>query len=112
MFIQVNYFVVNTRLVDFKNELTIAPVAEKDTKNRHSSAFIRLWLKMFSTSDSFRKKGARCKKYKGATINNIKLTYLMQFSICQLLVLDHDYSYWLDNDYNYFTVLLGELAVD
>ena len=36
----------------------------------------------------------------------------MQFSICQLLVLDDDYSYWLENNYNYFTVLLGELAVD
>ena len=36
----------------------------------------------------------------------------MQFSICQLLVLDDGYSYWLDNNYNYFTVLLGKLAVD
>ena len=36
----------------------------------------------------------------------------MQFSISQLLVLDHDYGYWLVNNYNYFTVLLGELAVD
>ena len=61
-------------------------------------------------SDGFRKREARCKKYKrGATINNIKLTYSMKFSICQLLVLDHDYSYWF---YNYFTVLFGELAVD
>ena len=36
----------------------------------------------------------------------------MQFSTCQLPVLDHDYSCWLDINYNYFTVLLGELAVD
>ena len=42
-----------------------------------------------------------------ATVNNKKLTYLMQ-----LLVLNDDYSYSLDNNYNYFTVLLGELAVD
>ena len=41
-----------------------------------------------------------------------KLTYSILFSIYQLLVLNHDYSYWLDNDYNYFTVPLDELAVN
>ena len=59
-----------------------------------------------------RKRGLVQEIQGGATINKKKLTYLMQFSICQLLVLNDDYSYRLDNNYNYFTVLLGELAVD
>ena len=59
-----------------------------------------------------RKRGLVQEIQRGATINNKKLTYLMQFSICQLLVLNDDYSYRLNNNYNYFTVLLGELAVD
>ena len=59
-----------------------------------------------------RKRGLVQETQGRATINNKKLTYLMQFSICQLLVLNDDYSYSLDNNYNYFTVLLGELAVD
>ena len=58
------------------------------------------------------KGGPGARNTRGATIYNKKLTYLMQFSICQLLVLDDDYSYWLDNNYNYFTVLLGEFEVD
>ena len=58
------------------------------------------------------KGGPGARNTRGATLNNIKLTYSMQFSICQLLVLDHDYSYWLDINYNYFTTLFNELAVD
>ena len=58
------------------------------------------------------KGGPGARNTRGATIYNKELTYLMQFSICQLVVLDDDYSYWLDNNYNYFTVLLGELEVD